>query len=193
MLYFQWLCKKKDGNEGAVPVGMLQETLPKVTASKMTMFHKRRNLILQPLPDIFTSGKFIKVYMTDLFLFARLNIPNVLISIAKKIFHIDFPSPCLMYQKRQMSLPVGYKNRRLGTTETSFQDSKPREKQISPTFSYFLINNALLYHFLADLLAHNKRMTEKSVFCEAWSPEMTSQSFPVSCFWSHGFVLYWRK
>ena len=128
--------------------------------------------------------------MTDLFLFARLNIPNVLISIARKIFHIDFPSPCLMYQKRQISLPVGYKNRWLGTTETSFQDSKPREKQISPTFSYFLINNALLYHFLADLLAHNKKMTEKSVFCEAWSPEMTSQSFPVSCFWSHCFVPY---
>ena len=25
-------------------------------------------------------------------------------------------------------------------------------------------------------------MTEKSVFREAWSPELTSQSFPVSCF-----------
>ena len=25
-------------------------------------------------------------------------------------------------------------------------------------------------------------MTEKSVFRETWSPEMTSQSFPVSCF-----------
>ena len=31
-------------------------------------------------------------------------------------------------------------------------------------------------------------MSEKSVFREAWSPEMTSQSFPVSCFWSRGFV-----
>ena len=29
---------------------------------------------------------------------------------------------------------------------------------------------------------------EKSVFSEAWSPEKTSQSFPVSCFWSSGFV-----
>ena len=38
------------------------------------------------------------------------------------------------------------------------------KKQISPTFSYFLINNALLYHFLANWLAHNKKMTEKSVF-----------------------------
>ena len=65
---------------------------------------------------------------------------------------------------------------------------KPREKQISPTFSYFHINNTLLYHFLANWLAHNKKMTEKSVFREAWSPEMTSQLFPVSCFWSCGFV-----
>ena len=31
-------------------------------------------------------------------------------------------------------------------------------------------------------------MTEKSVFREAWSPELTSQSFPVSCFWCRGFV-----
>ena len=33
-------------------------------------------------------------------------------------------------------------------------------KQISLTFSDFLINNALLYNFLANLLAHNKKMTE---------------------------------
>ena len=31
-------------------------------------------------------------------------------------------------------------------------------------------------------------MTEKSVFREAWILEMTSQSFPVFCFWSRGFV-----
>ena len=31
-------------------------------------------------------------------------------------------------------------------------------------------------------------MTEKSVFREAWSPELTSQSFPVPCFWSRSFV-----
>ena len=70
----------------------------------------------------------------------------------------------------------------------SIQDSKPREKQISPTFSYFLITNALLYHFLANWLAHNKKMIEKSVFREAWSHELTSQSFPVSCFWCRCFA-----
>ena len=70
----------------------------------------------------------------------------------------------------------------------SYQDFKLHGKQISPTFSYFPINNTQLYHFLANLLVHNKEMTEKSVFWEAWSPEMMSQSFPVSCFWSHSFV-----
>ena len=58
-------------------------------------------------------------------------------------------------------------------------------EQISPTFSYFLINSALLYHFLVDLLADNQKMT---VFHKASSHEMTSQSFPVSCFWSRSFV-----
>ena len=69
-----------------------------------------------------------------------------------------------------------------------FQDLKFLGKQISQTFSYFLINSALLYHFLANSLAHNQKMTEKSVFCKASSPEMMSQSFPVSCFWFRGFV-----
>ena len=48
----------------------------------------------------------------------------------------------------------------------SFQDVKFRGKQISPTFSYVLINNALLYYFLANLLAHNKKMPERPVYCE---------------------------
>ena len=57
---------------------------------------------------------------------------------------------------------------------TSFQDFKLRGKQISPTFSYFLITNALLHYFLANLLARNKKMTEKSVFHEAsWATEQT--------------------
>ena len=110
-----------------------------------------------------------------------------------KIFHSDFPSACFDVQKASNFTFGGVqnretKNRRLGTIVTSIRDSKPREKQISPTYFYFLINNALLYHFLANWLAHNKKLTNKSVFREAWSPELTSQSFPVSCFWSRGFV-----
>ena len=93
--------------------------------------------------------------MKDFFLFARLNLPNVLISISQKIFDSDFPSPCLVVPKASNFTSGGVqnretKNRRLGKIVTSFQDFKLREKQISPTFSYFLINNALLYHFLAN-------------------------------------------
>ena len=99
------------------------------------------------------------------FLFARLNVPNVLISVAKKcFFDSDFPSPCFdvpkasnftfgMVQNRET------KNRRLGTIVTSFQDFKLCEKQISPTFFYFLINKALLYRFLANWVAQNKKTT----------------------------------
>ena len=74
---------------------------------------------------------------------------------------------------------------------TSFQDLKFFGKtDFSATFSCFLINNAFLYHFLTNLLAHSKKMSEKSVYREALSPEITSQSFPVSCFWSRGFVAH---
>ena len=120
--------------------------------------------------------------------FAGLNLPNVLIRIAKKS---GFPFPCFDVPKASNFTSGGVKNRetkkrRLETIVTSFQAFKLCEKQISPTLSYCLINNALLYHFLANGLAHNKKMTGKSVFREV--PEMTSQLFPVSCFWSGVFV-----
>ena len=88
--------------------------------------------------------------MTDFFLFVRLNLPNVLIRMAKKVSIAIFLPRALMYKKREISLPVTYKNRRLGMNMASFQDFKLCEKQISLTFSYFLINNALLYHFLVN-------------------------------------------
>ena len=77
--------------------------------------------------------------MTDFLLFARLNLPSVLMSIAKKIFDSDFPFPCLDVPKAS-NFTSGRvqkhdaKNRRLGTIVTSFQDSKPCEKQISQSF-----------------------------------------------------------
>ena len=40
---------------------------------------------------------------------------------------------------------------------TSFQDFKLLGKQICSTFSYFLTSKVPLYHFLANLLAHNKK------------------------------------
>ena len=42
--------------------------------------------------------------------------------------------------------------------------------------------------YKSALFVRNKKMSDKSVLREAWSPEMTSQTFPVSCYWSRGFV-----
>ena len=87
-----------------------------------------------------------KVYMTDFFLFARLNLPNVLISVAKK-FDSDFPSPCFDVPKATNFTSGGVQNRdtngRLGTIVTSIQDSKPREIQISQSFSNCELINLL--------------------------------------------------
>ena len=112
---------------------------------------------------------------------------------SKKVFSIAiFLSRVLLYQKHQISLLVGCKTARSKTGDWERLWRQFRTPSLAKNRflrrSYFLINNALLYHFLANSLAHNKKMTEKSVFREAWSPELTSQSFPVSCFWCRGFV-----
>ena len=71
---------------------------------------------------------------------------------------------------------------------TSFQDLKLCEKQISPTFSHSELINSLKNGTKVHCFKENKKVSEKSVFSKASSPEMTSQSFPVSWFWSRGFV-----
>ena len=60
--------------------------------------------------------------------------------------------------------------------------------QFSQSFSYCELINLLRNGTIVRCLWENKKTSEKSVFREAWSPELTSQSFPVPCFWSHGFV-----
>ena len=83
--------------------------------------------------------------MTDLFLFARLNLPNVLISVAKFFFFdSDFPSPAFDVPKASNFTSGGAQNRdtkngRLKTIVTSIQDSKPREKQLTDFFVIFLL------------------------------------------------------
>ena len=77
--------------------------------------------------------------MTDFLLFARLNLSNELISIAKIFFNSDFLFPSLDVPKASNFTPGGVrkhkaKNRRLGTIMTPFQDSKPSENQISQSF-----------------------------------------------------------
>ena len=100
--------------------------------------------------------------MTDLFLFARLNLPNVLISVAKNIFHSDFPSPYFDVPKASNFTSGGEqnrdtKNRRLGTIVTSIQDSKPRDNQISQSFSYCELINLLRNGTIVRCLWENKK------------------------------------
>ena len=49
-----------------------------------------------------------------------------------------------------------------------------------------MLRNGTIVHCLWE----NKKTLEKSVFCEAWSPELTSELFPVPSFWSRGFVTH---
>ena len=146
---------------------------------------KKRQEIWVGSRTVWCRSQLVKVYVTDFFV-CSIKSPQCTDKYSKKNLDSDFPSLSNFTSGGVQNRET--KNRRLGTIVTSFQDSKPREKQISPTVTYFLINNTPLDHFLVNWLAHKKKMTEKSVFCEAWSPEMTSQSFPVSCFWSRGFV-----
>ena len=111
----------------------------------------------------------------------------------KIFFDRYFPSPCFEVPKASNFTSGGVqnrdiKNRRLGMIVTSIQDSKPLKKQISQSFSYCELINLLINGTVVRCLWENKKTPQKSVFREAWSPELTSQSFPVSCFWSRGFV-----
>ena len=56
----------------------------------------------------------LKVYMTEFFLFPRLNLPNVLIIIANFFSIAIFLPPVLMYQKRQIHFRWGTKPRDQG-------------------------------------------------------------------------------
>ena len=59
------------------------------------------------------------------------------------------------------------KNRTLGMIVTSFQDFKLCEKQISQLFSYCELINSLRNGTVVRCLQENKKMSDKSVFCEA--------------------------
>ena len=84
---------------------MLQVNLPMVDT-----IHLIGNKFVTGVKINVTGDSKLKVYMTEFFLFARSNLPNVLISTAKKVFSIAiFLSRVLMYQTHQISLPVGYK------------------------------------------------------------------------------------
>ena len=83
--------------------------------------------------------------MTDFFFICSIKFPQCTRDKKSKtnISIAIFLVGVLMYEKRQISLPVGYKNRRLGMIMTSFQDLKLCEKLISSTFSDSELINSL--------------------------------------------------
>ena len=91
----------------------------------------------------------LKVYMTDLFFICSIKSPQCTDKYSKKgFFHSDFPFPCFDVPKASNFTSSGIQNREtknkgLGTLVTSIQDSKPREKQISQSFSYCELINLL--------------------------------------------------
>ena len=107
------------------------------------------------------QGNFpLKCIWQTFFRICSIKSPQCTDKYSKKIFDSDFPFPCCVKFHFRLVQNRETKNRRLGTMVTSFQDSTPREKQVFPTVTYFLINNALLYHFLVNWLAHNKKTSE---------------------------------
>ena len=92
-----------------------------------------------------------------------------------------------MCQKRQISLPMGYKTATPKTGDWEqlwchFRTSSFAKKQTSQSFFYCELINLLRNGTTVRCLWENKKKSEKSVFREAWSPEMTLQSFPVPRF-----------
>ena len=159
----------------------------------LTSFGGEKGTSQQGINLWISANRLLKVYMIDFFI-CSIKPPQCTDKYSKNFFFdSDFSSSCFDVPKASNFTSGGVqnretKNRRLGTIVTSFQDSQASRKTDFSDISYFLINNAILHHFSANLLAHNKKMTDKSVFREAWSTEMTSQSSPVSCFWSRGFI-----
>ena len=125
------------------------------------------------------ANRLLKVY-DRFFLFARLNLPNVLISVAKKIFDSDFPSPCFDVPKASNFTSGGVQNRETENRTlgrmivTSFQDFKLREKQISQSFSYCELINLLRNGTIVRCLWENKKTSEKSVFLHFVKYQMTT-------------------
>ena len=81
----------------------------------------------------------INIYIMRVF-FARKNLHSVLVSRVKNVWQ-PFSFPVFWCTGEVQNRET--KNRRLRMIVTSFQDFKSRRKEISPTFSYFLINKHL--------------------------------------------------
>ena len=117
----------------------------RIPCQKLHLFHDPVCFQNPPIRSIYCknpqSVHFLKC-IWQIFFICSIKSPQCTDKYSKKVFfHSDFPSPCFDVPKAS--------NFTSGGVQNQIQVSKPHEKQISATFSYFLINSALLYHFLA--------------------------------------------
>ena len=89
-------------------------------------------------------------------LFARLNYHNVLLSTAKttELFDSDFSSPCFHIPLEKVTFHFRW-GTKTGEGEWLWRHFRTFSfaEEISQSFSYFLINKTLFYHFLAQFLS----------------------------------------
>ena len=101
---------------------------------------------------------------------------------SKEKFSIAIFLPCvLIYQKHEISLLGGYKTVR-PKQETGNDCDVISGLQASRKTDFSVI------FLLWALFIRKKENVEEICFYKAWSPEMTSHLFLVSCFWFRDFV-----
>ena len=127
-----------------------------------------------------TSHKLIRLINSSFSLLtmeSSIKSPQCTGKYSNKVFSIAIFLPrVLMYQKHQISLPVGYKTATPKTGDwerlwRQFRSPSLAKNRFLRRFLIFSLTKALFYHFLPNWLAHNKKMTEKSfnrLPCSSW-------------------------
>ena len=105
-----------------------------------------------------SPAKILKVYMTDFFI-CSIKSPQCADKCSKKVFSIAiFLSRVLMYQKHQISLPVGYKTVRPKTGDWErlwrhFRTSSFAKNRFLQRFSHFRKKQGKIVQFLSELIS----------------------------------------
>ena len=97
--------------------------------------------------------------MTEFFLFARLNLPNVLISIAKTFFDSDFPSPSfdilnksVKFHFRRGTKPRG-QNQETGNDCDVISGLQALRKTDFSDIFFFFCKQRIIVPFLSELFS----------------------------------------
>ena len=109
--------------------------------------------------------------MTDLFLFARLNLPNVLISIPKKFFHSVFPSTYFDVPKASNFTSGGVKNRetknRTGNDCDVISGLQASRKTDFSDIYLFSYKQRTIVSFLSELISSHRKWLRNLFFARS--------------------------